>query len=706
MRKMFLSRPFLSILFVLALITSTVVSTFQTSSSSADTEVSSHVDHDDDDDDDAKPTAMKIKNVKLDSPTLTLIDSVKGEEGDMQLAPGAEVELNGEDAKLDDLLPDDQIYVERNEHGLITEIEAHRKFSGTIVSTDHDKLVVTPDYVKKLTFVVVNSSMFKENDKTIDRSRFHTGDHVYVTANQAGEVISLELCSNSIISDLFTNFKKNLFKPLLLFFYLGFAITLLHVPFEFPQPLYQGLTMYLLVAIGWHGGEELACLNGSSLAQAAMFMCVGFITNLIVGLLAYAALRIFVPKLRRIDAAAVAGHYGSDSAGTFVTALGVLQVAAIAFAAYMPVMLAVMEIPGCLVALFLAARLRAGGMDAQGYAVQEASWHHPKSIEQNENFSQIATTQLSATEVPAEKPASEARLMTVERVSEPIAVGVANGGSSAASIASTSSIASASSIGSGISNMVGGTSSIASASSSSASTSSSSNDAGSIMNAASAHNPSSAPGEVGHTVVLPEGYSVESGPSRSAVVHRAQPNTASLAWLNPDIMREIFLNPGLFLLIGGISIGYIARLQGPSITAPHDSLFVTLFQGMLCLFLLEMGMTAAKRVRDLKTAGTRFILFGLLAPNFFACFGIAVTSLFSHITGMPFQLGTYVLFAVLCGSSSYIAVPAIQRLAIPEASPTLPLAASLGLTFTYNVTVGIPLYLAISEAVVRTFPVF
>lgn len=626
MRKKFLSRPFLSILLVLTLVTSTLVSTFQTSSSSADTEVSSHVDHDDDDADDAKPTAMKIKTVKLDSPTLTLIDSAKGEEGDMQLAPGAQVELNGEDARLDDLLPDDQIYFERNEHGLITEIEAHRKFSGTIVSTDRDKLVVTPDYVKKLTFVVVNSSMFKENDKMIDRNRFQAGDHVYVTANHAGEVISLELCSNSIISDLFTNFKKNLFKPLLLFFYLGFAITLLHVPFEFPQPLYQGLTMYLLVAIGWHGGEELACLNGSSLAQAAMFMCVGFITNLVVGLLAYAALRIFVPKLRRVDAAAVAGHYGSDSAGTFVTALGVLQVASIAFAAYMPVMLAVMEIPGCLVALFLAARLRARGMDAQGYAVEEASWHHPKSIEHNEKFSQVATTQLSAAEVLAEKPASEARLVTV--VSEPVAVGVANGGSSAATI------------------------------------------------------------------------------SRSAVLDHAHPKTASLTWLNPDIMREIFLNPGLFLLIGGISIGYIARLQGPSITAPHDSLFVTLFQGMLCLFLLEMGMTAAKRVRDLKTAGTRFILFGLLAPNFFACFGIAVTSLFSHITGMPFQLGTYVLFAVLCGSSSYIAVPAIQRLAIPEASPTLPLAASLGLTFTYNVTIGIPLYLAISEAVVRTFPVF
>jgi hypothetical protein len=79
--------------------------------------------------------------------------------------------------------------------------------------------------------------------------------------------------------------------------------------------------------------------------------------------------------------------------------------------------------------------------------------------------------------------------------------------------------------------------------------------------------------------------------------------------------------------------------------------------------------------------------------------------IFSHIIGQPLQLGTYTLFAVLCAAASYIAVPAIQRIAIPEASPTLPLAASLGLTFSYNVTVGIPLYLVIAQQVVETFPV-
>jgi len=130
-----------------------------------------------------------------------------------------------------------------------------------------------------------------------------------------------------------------------------------------------------------------------------------------------------------------------------------------------------------------------------------------------------------------------------------------------------------------------------------------------------------------------------------------------------------------------------------------------LFQGMLCLFLLEMGMTASKRLVDLKTAGWRFIVFGLTAPNVFAISGICIAHVFAQVTHTPLQLGTYALFAVLCGAASYIAVPAIQRLAIPEASPTLPLAASLGLTFSYNVTVGIPVYLMVAQLVLRTFPV-
>jgi hypothetical protein len=141
------------------------------------------------------------------------------------------------------------------------------------------------------------------------------------------------------------------------------------------------------------------------------------------------------------------------------------------------------------------------------------------------------------------------------------------------------------------------------------------------------------------------------------------------------------------------------------VTEVDDKLFVVMFHGLLCLFLLEMGMTACKRLPDLRNAGWGFIAFGLLAPNVFATIGILVAHVYSMFLGQPFEIGTYALFAVLCGASSYIAVPAVQRLAIPESSPTLPLAASLGLTFSYNVTIGIPVYILIATALTSAWPV-
>src|SRR5436190_20850474 len=118
-----------------------------------------------------------------------------------------------------------------------------------------------------------------------------------------------------MLNDFVMNFAHNLFKPLLLFFYAGFAIPLLNVKFEFPKPLYQGLTMFLLLAIGWHGGEELAGLEPNMIGQALGFMGIGFLTNTVIGIAAFGALRLFT-KLRKVDAATVAAYYGSDSAGT------------------------------------------------------------------------------------------------------------------------------------------------------------------------------------------------------------------------------------------------------------------------------------------------------------------------------------------------------------------------------------------------------
>ncbi len=86
-----------------------------------------------------------------------------------------------------------------------------------------------------------------------------------------------------MLQEFWHNFTHNLFKPLLLFFYFGFLIPILKVRFEFPYVIYQGLTMYLLLAIGWHGGEELAQVSASSVGAIVGFMALGFVLNCAIG---------------------------------------------------------------------------------------------------------------------------------------------------------------------------------------------------------------------------------------------------------------------------------------------------------------------------------------------------------------------------------------------------------------------------------------
>src|SRR5438270_6645234 len=107
------------------------------------------------------------------------------------------------------------------------------------------------------------------------------------------------------------------------------------------------------------------------------------------------------------------------------------------------------------------------------------------------------------------------------------------------------------------------------------------------------------------------------------------------------LLHEVFLNTGLYLLFGGIIIGLISGLQGEQVTRPDDYFFVTLFQGVLCLFLLEMGMTASRKLRDLKSGGPGYIAFGLIAPNIFATLGIIVAHTYAWVTAAHFELGSY-----------------------------------------------------------------
>lgn len=468
-----------------------------------------------------------------------------------------------------------------------------------------------------------------------------------------------------LLTEFLHNVSHNLFKPLLLFFYMGFMIPVLRVSFEFPYVIYQGLTLYLLIAIGWHGGEELASLPISSLGEALGFMAVGFLTNLLIGLIAYQLLRR-TTRLRKIDAATVAGYYGSDSAGTFVTCVGVLASAGIAFQAYMPVMLAVMEIPGCLVALVLVSRLRQQGLDAKGNAWDEAGY---------EGIAVAATN----------GRVSHARSKRVRRAVAAVASrSTDDGGGTAVAYAE------------------GGENYVYDESDEDTATAVAENYHGTRNSHASGGKPPHPDNEEQEQIEIEAKMSLEKIEGEEA--HTGHP--APGGGISKELLHEVFLNPGIYLLFGGILIGFFSRLQGTAVTAKDDSLFLTLFDGILCLFLLEMGITASKRLRDLKSAGWQFIVFALIAPNLFAAIGITVAHLYSMVLGVPFEVGTYVLFAVLCGAASYIAVPAVQRLAIPEASPTLPLAASLGLTFTYNVTVGIPVYIMMARTITTQLPVF
>ncbi|MDX1442305.1 MAG: sodium-dependent bicarbonate transport family permease [Gammaproteobacteria bacterium] len=150
-----------------------------------------------------------------------------------------------------------------------------------------------------------------------------------------------------------------------------------------------------------------------------------------------------------------------------------------------------------------------------------------------------------------------------------------------------------------------------------------------------------------------------------------------------EVAHEIFTGKGVLLLLGGLAIGWIA---GPEGLEPIKPMFFDLFKGVLALFLLEMGLIAAARVSALRTYGAFLLVFGVVMPLFSSLFGIGIGLLFDLSVG-----GTTVL-AVLAASASYIAVPAAMRISVPEANPSLSLTASLGITFPFNVLVGIPLY--------------
>ncbi len=329
---------------------------------------------------------------------------------------------------------------------------------------------------------------------------------------------------------------SSLLLPAVLFFALGVIARLIKSDLKFPPDLAKVLSIYLLMAIGLHGGYELAKADMAVAFQSIIWALILGLTLPVIGYLALIATR----KVNPLDAAAISAHYGSVSAGTFLTAIAYLDNLNVEYETYPLIMLAVMESPAIVVGLILAAKAR-------------------------------------------------------------------------------------------------------------------------------------------HTLAAREG------------VVNSSPDESSTEKSNfKEMLRDAFTNGSVVVLIGSMIIGAIADPSGMDKLKPFID---EIFMGVLCLFLFDMGMVAARRIGDFKQVGIVLAAFGVVMPLVGGVVGVYVGA-----SMLDFSVGGSMLVGVLGASASYIAVPPAMRLAIPEANPSFYLTLSLGITFPFNVIVGIPLYHSLAKA--------
>lgn len=155
------------------------------------------------------------------------------------------------------------------------------------------------------------------------------------------------------------------------------------------------------------------------------------------------------------------------------------------------------------------------------------------------------------------------------------------------------------------------------------------------------------------------------------------------------LLHEVLFGKSVLLLLGGLLIGAVAGVEG---TRPIEAVFITPFKGVLALFLLELGLVAGGRLAEVRRFGLVVIGVGLLVPPVLALGGALVGLALGLSTG-----GVAVL-ATLASSASYIAAPTAMRIAVPEANAALSITAALGITFPFNIVIGIPLYIRLAAA--------
>ncbi len=154
------------------------------------------------------------------------------------------------------------------------------------------------------------------------------------------------------------------------------------------------------------------------------------------------------------------------------------------------------------------------------------------------------------------------------------------------------------------------------------------------------------------------------------------------------ILHESFTDGAQLLLLGSMLVGLVSGDAGQQLMAPFS---IDLFKGMLAFFLLDMGLMAARNFGGLKGKPPITVLYAIGSPLLHALLALVLCKLI----GLP--LGNTILLMVLASSASYIAVPAVLRHAVPEVNPALYMGMSLGITFPFNIILGIPIYSAIAK---------
>lgn len=178
--------------------------------------------------------------------------------------------------------------------------------------------------------------------------------------------------------------------------------------------------------------------------------------------------------------------------------------------------------------------------------------------------------------------------------------------------------------------------------------------------------------------------------NKARLAHTAQtkdePKPASIS----KILHESFTDGAQLLLLGSMIVGLVSGDAGQKLMAPFS---IDLFKGMLAFFLLDMGLMAARNIKGLHGKPSITLLYAICSPLSHALIALALCKLI----GLP--LGNTILLMVLASSASYIAVPAVLRHALPEVNPALYMGMSLGITFPFNIILGIPLYAMIAKFV-------